>query len=83
LHEKQIIENPDAYQVLYRTNVLMDEQNPLEKEANCFAANLLVPMSMLERFKDYSASIVATIFNVSQQVINFRLKDLERVSSYT
>ena len=79
LHKEEIQQHPENYQVLFR-DFTFQEDNPLEKEANTFAANLLVPVGMLEKFKDYSASILSTLFNVSQQVITFRLKDLSRGS---
>jgi len=81
LHKDEIQQDPDSYQVLFR-DFTFQEDNLLEKEANTFAANLLVPAGMLVKLKDYSASILSTLFNVSQQVISYRLEDLKRGSGW-
>lgn len=77
LHKDEILSDPYAYQFLYRDATLTNEK-ALEKEANYFAANLLVPSTMLEKFKNYSAALLSKLFIVSQEVINYRLKDLEK-----
>ncbi len=77
LHRDEILSDRYAYQFLYRDATLSSDVT-LEKEANYFAANLLVPSVMLERFKSYSAALLAKLFIVSQEVINYRLQDLEK-----
>ena len=58
--------------VLYRNGLL--NSDPIEKEANAFAANLLVPTEFLRQYKDdYSVDELAKIFNVSRDVMGFRL----------
>lgn len=56
----------------------LTEKTPVEQEANCFAANLLVPLDMLiEVMRKHSltksdTSLLAEIFGVSEQVIKYR-----------
>ncbi|OGJ78095.1 hypothetical protein A2412_03290 [Candidatus Peribacteria bacterium RIFOXYC1_FULL_58_8] len=72
---------PNEYGVLPRYP-RPKEDNPIEKEANCFAASLLVPLDMLKKImKQYSLNktdadqeLLAGIFGVSTDVIKFRLK---------
>lgn len=78
LHVEDIKTDPSLYNVLYRDTNLLDNGNALEKEANCFAASLLVPFNMLSKYADYPEAIIASIFQVSAQVIKYRLKDLNR-----
>ena len=56
-------------------------KDPLEQEANCFAAELLVPRDMLKKVKsEYNLSqkddidILARLFGVSKEVMGYRLK---------
>ncbi len=71
--------DPSQYQVLLRFPELNGKE-PQEKEANCFAANLLVPESMLKKIikkydiKEEDAGLLAQVFGVSKDVIRFRLK---------
>lgn len=83
LHKDQIEADPKVYKVLYRNGLYYEDKTPLEQEANCFAANLLVPKDMLETYKDYPANVLASLFQVSQQVINFSLRDLKRYGKTT
>ena len=59
---------------MYRKALGELNQDPKEKEANCFAANLLVPAELLEKYKDYNIDTIAKIFGVSQEVIGYRLQ---------
>ncbi|MCH9844862.1 MAG: ImmA/IrrE family metallo-endopeptidase [Alphaproteobacteria bacterium] len=71
LHKDWI--NTNNYQVLYRRDMVVAD-DPKEKEANCFAANLLVPKFMLDRFHKFaSVDELATLFCVSKAVIRNRL----------
>ena len=69
----------NEYGVLLRFAVTIDKE-PKEQEANCFAANLLVPKKMLEIImKDYDLSkndipALSKFFGVSDDVIKYRLK---------
>jgi Zn-dependent peptidase ImmA (M78 family) len=75
LHEKFLEQNPELG-VLARRPLGRKDDDPLEQEANCFAANLLVPGSMLERYKNENPNLVAEIFGVSPDVIGYRMKNL-------
>lgn len=72
LHQKEINEDHDIV-VLYRRPI-QTENDPLEQEANCFAANLLVPKKFLKEFikKKLNSKQIANIFGVSESVISFR-----------
>lgn len=71
LMHKTYIKNESKYKVLLRRP--LDDKNyaPEEKEANCFAAYLLVPDELLKKYSDVSNSINSALFVVSQDVIKF------------
>jgi Zn-dependent peptidase ImmA (M78 family) len=77
LHKDIISADPLRYTVLFRDAALTD-RDVMEKEANYFAANLLVPESMLSLYGDMSAGLLAGLFGVSQQVVHYRLSHLEK-----
>lgn len=52
LHQKELEYNRDI--VVFYRKAITSESNPLEQEANCFAANLLVPDSFLRKFLEQS-----------------------------
>ncbi|HLX54303.1 MAG TPA: ImmA/IrrE family metallo-endopeptidase [Aquella sp.] len=75
LHEEWI--KSDNYQVLFREQLAIPSKDPKEQEANCFAANLLVPKEMLIMYKDIaSIDELSTLFMVSKPVIRNRLNTL-------
>lgn len=78
LHKNHLLENPEIG-ILFRRPI-GGETDPIEQEANCFAANLLVPKSMLLNYLKYTKDEgkLAEIFNVSRQVIGYRLATLNR-----
>lgn len=85
LHQQELAANQEIA-VLYRRPLGTEENDRLEQEANCFAANLLVPEEMLRKAiddsKDESDAIcsdtyLAEIFNVSRSVIGYRRKFLD------
>lgn len=72
LHRDIFVRHPEEYKVLLRAPI-GSERDPLEQEANAFAAHLLVPGDFLERYsKIASNSELARLFNVSEDVIRFR-----------
>ena len=63
------------YRVSLRVNQYDGEKPDEEKEADAFAANLLVPLRFLRRYKDFAPpSQLAKLFCVSQDVILNRMK---------
>lgn len=74
LHKHLFDTEPAKYQVLLRRPKGINT-NPLEKEANAFAANLLVPIRLLHAVKGVASnSELARMFAVSEEVIEHRLK---------
>lgn len=70
---------PEQFDVLYRFATPIDK-NPIEQEANTFAANLLVPEEMLKKVREkYKLTTndfiaLANIFGVSPEVMRYRLQ---------
>ncbi len=75
MHRRIFLENPDIYPVLLRTNN-PDSNNPLEKEANAFAAHLLVPNRLLKPVQNQgvNAAVLANIFFVSRSMMEIRMR---------
>jgi Zn-dependent peptidase ImmA (M78 family) len=74
LHKELFESHPEKYKVLLRRPIGA-ENEPIEKEANAFAADLLVPLEMLKsycRFADEKE--LAVLFAVSTDVIRYRLR---------
>jgi len=81
LHQELFKEYPDEYQVLLRSPIGA-AKDVLEKEANAFAANLLVPRNMLVQYANIaSAHELAKLFNVSSDVIGFRRENDSRYAA--
>jgi Zn-dependent peptidase ImmA (M78 family) len=73
LHRERVTEKP-ALTILLRTATLKDQPRiPVEQEANCFAAELLVPGYLLEHYKAADDDLIARLFGVSRDVIRYRL----------
>lgn len=75
LHREDFLANPDSYPVLPRFNH-PNRSDPMEKEANKFAACLLVPKRMLSPVRSAPAAALAKSFAVSRTMMEFRLKDV-------
>lgn len=75
LHRDIFLQNPDRYPVLPRFST-PNQSDPLEKEANKFAACLLVPARLLRPVKDVPISDLASIFGVSRTMMEFRVKNV-------
>jgi Zn-dependent peptidase ImmA (M78 family) len=74
LHAALFASHSDEYKVLMRAP-LGGVKDPLEQEANAFAANLLVPRQFLDRYYRIASSAeLARLFIVSEEVIRYRLK---------
>lgn len=75
LHKSYFDQHPEEYSILPRFQSV-SESDAFEKEANFFAANLLVPKRLLEPVKKASASELASIFSVSRTMMENRLKNV-------
>lgn len=75
LHRDAFLADPDSYPVLPRFSN-PNRDNPMEKEANKFAACLLVPERLLKPVKGAPVSALAKSFGVSRTMMEFRLKDV-------
>ncbi|MDE0254091.1 MAG: ImmA/IrrE family metallo-endopeptidase [Rhodospirillaceae bacterium] len=75
LHREKITNKPETYRVLPRFTD-PDSDNPLEKEANAFAACLLVPKRLLKPVLGAPISALANIFGVSRTMMEFRVKNI-------
>lgn len=74
LHKDFFDHHPERYHILPRYQ--SDERkDPFEQEANCFAANLLVPKRLLQPVKHASVAALAEIFAVSREMMENRLKN--------
>ncbi|MDP2193326.1 MAG: ImmA/IrrE family metallo-endopeptidase [Alphaproteobacteria bacterium] len=75
LHRDLYLNNQDKYEVFYRKPIDSDENTCMESEANTFAANLLVPRKVLDKYHEIaSVESLSNLFAVSEDVIRFRLK---------
>lgn len=73
LHKEFFERQPEQYEIFPRFQQV-DKTDPFEKEANAFAANLLVPKRLLKPVKNASVSSLARAFGVSKTMMEFRLK---------
>lgn len=75
LHKDFFDRTPNAYRILPRFQ-RTEPGNPYEQEANCFAANLLVPKRLLLPVKSAPVARLAGIFSVSREMMEHRLKNV-------
>lgn len=75
MHRRIFVDNPDIYPVLPRFSRPVNN-GPREKEANTFAAHLLVPDHLLKPVLNptVSAAALASIFFVSRSMMEIRMK---------
>ncbi|MCB1473940.1 MAG: ImmA/IrrE family metallo-endopeptidase [Rhodobiaceae bacterium] len=79
LHRDIFLADPESYPVMPRfTNP--DASDPLEEEANHFAANLLVPNRLLRPIIDLPISSLADLFAVSRIMMEYRVKNVKQVA---
>jgi len=74
MHRDLFLASPELYPVLPRFSD-PNKGDPLEKEANKFAACLLVPQRLLAPVRDAPVSILAQIFGVSRTMMEFRIQN--------
>lgn len=72
LHKEAFRFDPDAYPVLPRFQHV-EESNAFEQEANAFASELLVPEHLLKQVRDAPVTVLASVFDVSRTMMEFRL----------
>lgn len=77
LHEDELLKNSDLG-VMLRAPLGKQELDPHEKEANAFAANLLVPADMLKPYLSESDGVIAALFGVSEDVIRYRKLSIQK-----
>lgn len=70
LHRGEIEDNKKS--IYYRKNLLLQDLDLREKEANYFAANLLVPDFIFNKIKHLEDAKLSNIFQVSKDVIRRR-----------
>jgi len=75
LHKKYFDAHPEEYDILPRFQA-PEENDAFEKEANLFAASLLVPKRLLKPVLDAPVSSLATAFGVSRTMMEYRLKNV-------
>lgn len=74
LHRRYYESHSTDYKVLLRMPIGA-ETDPMEKEANAFAADLLVPRKFLDIYSKYAdIDELADLFAVSRDVLRYRLK---------
>ena len=74
LHRDFFLKNPDRYPVLPRFSD-PNRGDPMEKEANKFAACLLVPERLLKPVIGAPISSLASVFGVSRTMMEFRVRN--------
>jgi Zn-dependent peptidase ImmA (M78 family) len=76
LHRDKFLADPENYSVLPRFSEPV--KNPVEQEANHFAANLLVPKRFLVPVITVPTARLAAIFGVSRLMMDFRVNNVLR-----
>ncbi|WP_162236097.1 ImmA/IrrE family metallo-endopeptidase [Devosia sp. Leaf64] len=74
MHREVFLRDPSRYPVLPRFQSV-EASNIFEREANCFAANLLVPKRLLDPVRNSPVSTLAEVFGVSRAMMENRLKN--------
>lgn len=75
LHRDFYRDHPEDYPVLPRFSD-PNREDPKEKEANKFAACLLVPDRLLRPVRGAPVSSLASVFGVSRTMMEFRVKNI-------
>jgi Zn-dependent peptidase ImmA (M78 family) len=74
MHKPKLMEKEeDHFQVEFRKTIVDQDKEEIEKEANAFAAYLLVPPRVFKKFRWASKEEIASLCVVSKQMINYRL----------
>lgn len=74
MHKEVIKKKPEKYSIVSRKRWLLNTEDDYEKEADCFARNLLVPKFLLDKFiENYSIVDLSKIFGTSPYLIEKRI----------
>ncbi len=76
LHRRAFEAHPEAYPVLPRFQKV-EASNAFEQEANAFASELLVPHHLLKGVRNAPVSVLASVFDVSRTMMEYRLTHAE------
>lgn len=76
LHRNAFLADPEAYPVLPRFQ-RVEDSNAFEQEANAFASELLVPRHLLRQVRSAPVSALASVFDVSREMMENRLKHVD------
>ena len=78
LHKDKFESGENKYAFLPRQGVVSDneEDDCMEKEADFFAENLIMPTRLIKLFSHYSPPELASIFNVERALIEERIKSV-------
>lgn len=75
--------DPDAHGIYWRNSVFTNGSKPeAEKEADTFASELLMPVSLIEKYKkrydlrDSDTVVLAKLLGVSSSALKYRLLDI-------
>jgi Zn-dependent peptidase ImmA (M78 family) len=74
LHRNLFLSHPERYPILAR-HADPNNSDPLEKEANAFAANLIVPGRLLQPIRTAPVAVLAKAFGVSPTMMSFRVRN--------
>lgn len=81
--ESWFIDTESSLSMMYRMEEFSDDERIREREANCFAANLLMPEELIKKaFRKKTDNIIylAEGFGVSTTAMSIRLKNLWLIS---
>ena len=78
LHREELQNNPER-SILFRIAIGQLNTDPIEKAANIYAANLLVPLDLLKQYCNEKNNVeLAELFGVSTEVIGYRMSLIEK-----
>lgn len=74
LHKMFLEKNPEKYSIVFKKKWSEEDKDYLEREADCFARNLLIPKFMLDAYKDSLwITELAKLFSISPLFLEKRI----------
>lgn len=74
LHRMFLEKNPEKYSIVFKKKKPDDDYDLLEREADCFARNLLIPKFMLDTYKNNLWIMeLAKLFSISPLLLEKRI----------